>query len=88
MKLVARGGNRTAIGAWIELDADGSTHRRQVMPARGYLSQVELPVTFGLGATARVDALRITWPDGTRQELVPAGVDRLLVIEHPAGDEL
>ena len=88
VKLVGRGGNRNAIGAWIELEAEGSTHRRQVMPARGYLSQVELPVTFGLGATSRVDALRITWPDGTRQELVPAGVDRLLVIEHPAGDEL
>ena len=62
--------NRDAIGAWIELTANGITQRRQVMPTRSYLSQVELPVTFGLGKRTDVEALRVIWPDGT-VELIP-----------------
>ena len=63
--------NRHAIGAWIELEVSGVKQRRQVMPTRSYLSQVELPVTFGLGKQTRIDALRIEWPDGSRQEVTP-----------------
>ena len=37
---------------------------RTVMPARSYLSQVELPITFGLGAASSVDEVEIRWPDG------------------------
>src|SRR5260370_13640539 len=42
---------------------------RQVMPTRGYLSQSELPVTVGLGATTRPDEVEIFWPSGTRQKI-------------------
>ena len=59
--------NRDAIGAWVELDAGGVTQRRQVMPTRSYLSQVELPLTFGLGETDSIDSIRIIWPDGSEQ---------------------
>ena len=59
--------NRDAIGAWIELEAGGMTQRRQVMPTRSYLSQVELPVTFGLGSAEQIDSIRIIWPDGAEQ---------------------
>ena len=75
--------NRDAIGAWVEIFSDGETQRRQVMPTRSFLSQVELPVTFGLGSAARIDALRIRWPDGSLQELTPPAVDQLLVLEQP-----
>nr|VFJ63241.1 MAG: Repeat domain-containing protein [Candidatus Kentron sp. DK] len=65
--------NRDAIGARVELTAGGITQHRQIMPTRSYLSQVELPVTFGLGDTETVEAVRVFWPDGSRQEL--AGKD-------------
>lgn len=81
VKLVGKGVNQDAIGARVELVADGQTQSRQVMPARSYLSQVELPITFGLGNADAIESLRIHWPDGTTQELGPTGVDRLLVIE-------
>jgi len=81
VRLVSSRGNRNAVGAWIELEADGVTQRRQVMPSRSYLSQVELPVTFGLGAASRVDALRVRWPDGASQDVPVDGVDRLLLVE-------
>jgi len=79
--LEARGGNRDAIGAWVELRAGDTTQRRQVMPTRSYLSQVELPVTFGLGDADRVDALRIDWPDGSTQEVRVDAVDTVLHVE-------
>jgi hypothetical protein len=74
IKPVGRTANRDGIGALVELTAAGTTQRRIVMPARSYLSQVELPVTFGLGATDTIESLTITWPGGQKQS-VP--VDRL-----------
>jgi len=40
------------------------TCRRQLFPAKSYLSSVELPLTFGLGKADNVDELNITWPAG------------------------
>jgi hypothetical protein len=74
-------GQRDAIGAWLELTADGVTQRRQVMPTRGYQSQSELPVTFGLGTAAAVEKLTVTWPDGVSEDVRVDGVDRLLLVE-------
>jgi hypothetical protein len=48
---------------------------RTVMPARSYLSQVELPVTFGLGAAQSVDGIEIRWPDGTVETMPGPAVD-------------
>ena len=56
VKLVGKGQNRDAIGAWAILEAGGITQRRQVMPTRSYLSQVELPLTFGLGDVSKIDS--------------------------------
>ena len=56
------------------------------MPTRSYLSQVELPVTFGLGAAERVDALRIQWPDGSTQQVSVDAVDTVLHVEQAGSD--
>ena len=79
LKLTGSAGrNPDAIGARMELTAGGVTQYRRVMPSRSFMSQVEMPVTFGLGSTVAVEKLRIIWPDGTRQEISPARVDQLL----------
>lgn len=61
--------NRDAIGAWISVTAGGITQSRQVMPTRSYLSQSELPVTFGLGKAESIEAVEIVWPGGNRQRV-------------------
>jgi enediyne biosynthesis protein E4 len=76
--------NRDAIGSTVELTAGGVTQRRQVMPTRGYLSQVERTLTFGLGKSAHVDALKVDWTDGTRQEVAVPQVDREIRISRSA----
>jgi hypothetical protein len=54
--------NRSAIGARVTLEAGGLVQHREVSSARGYLSQSELPVTFGLGDATMVDRVTIRWP--------------------------
>ena len=86
--LEGKPGNTGAIGARVELTAGGVTRIREVRPTRGYLSQVERPVTFGLGELddpAAVE-LRIVWPDGTEQTLVPAALDTTLGIRQGGDD--
>jgi len=75
--------NRDAIGSVLELTAGGITQRRSVMPTRSYLSQVELPVTFGLGTAGNIDALHITWPDGQQQEVTVEELDTTLRVVQP-----
>jgi hypothetical protein len=81
VRLIGKKSNRDAIGAWVTLRAGGITQTRQVMPTRSYLSQSELPFTFGLGKTERLDSLEITWPGGAKQEVSPPAVDQFLVIQ-------
>lgn len=78
--------NRDAIGAQVAISSGGVTQRRTVMPTRSYLSQVELPLTFGLGDATTVDALRVTWPGGGVSEIAVEGVDREILIVEPATD--
>ncbi len=54
--------NRSAIGAKIVLEANGIEQRQEVASARGYLSQSELVVTFGLGKATKIDRVTIHWP--------------------------
>jgi hypothetical protein len=84
VQLAGRAPNPEAIGARISLSAGGITQVRELFPARGYLSSVEMPLTFGLGTADRLDSLVIRWPDGQEQTVATEGVDRLMIIEEPA----
>ena len=54
--------NRSAIGAVVRLTAGGITRERAVTAGRGYLSQSELPLTFGLGTATTIDRVEVRWP--------------------------
>ena len=81
VKLVGKSPNRDAIGALVELRIGDVTQTRRVSPTRGYLSQVELPVTFGLGTSTTMDRIVVTWPNGKQQIVPQPQADQLLVIE-------
>ena len=76
-KLTGTTSNRDAIGAEVKVRANGRNQWRTVMPTHGYLSQSELPVTFGLGSAEKVDSVEIRWPSGKRQTVTHARVDAL-----------
>ncbi|HEV3415241.1 MAG TPA: CRTAC1 family protein [Pirellulales bacterium] len=76
LKLIGTKANRDAIGAVVEVNLGDETLRQQVMPTRGYLSQSELPVTFGLGDRKSVKRVTIHWPGGGVQEVPNIQIDR------------
>ena len=80
LKLVGTKSNRDAIGAWVKVRVGSQTLSRQVMAARSYLSQSELPVTFGLGPASRVDEIAIAWPGGAVQKVNEWRLDSVNVI--------
>ncbi len=83
VQLKGQAPNTSAIGAQVSLTAGGVTQVRDLFPARGYLSSMELPLTFGLGNAERIDTLMIRWPDGREQTLSPEGVDRPIIVAQP-----
>jgi hypothetical protein len=70
--------NCSAIGARVKLEAGGKVLCREVVSARGYLSQSELPLTFGLGKAAKVDRVTIQWPgkNGGQEVLTNLAINR------------
>jgi hypothetical protein len=84
LKLMGDGGNREAIGARIEVRVAGQVLRNRVDPTRSYCSQVELPVTFGLGKNNRPDEVRVFWPDGSSQAVEDVRVNALTVVRKSA----
>jgi hypothetical protein len=60
--------NRDAIGATVRLYNGGDAQMRTVQGGSSYLSQSELPVTFGLGGRDRVERVTVDWPSGGTQE--------------------
>ncbi|MEO5960027.1 MAG: FG-GAP-like repeat-containing protein [Opitutaceae bacterium] len=67
--------NRFGVGATVRLETKAGIQIRQLMLARGYMSTSEPILHFGLGETASVDRLVVTWPSGAEQvfENVAAG---------------
>jgi hypothetical protein len=78
--------NRSAIGAQVTVEAGRWVQRREVVSGRGYLSQSELPLTFGLGRAGKVDRVTIRWPgkNAGKQVLTNLEVNRPHVIRQPA----
>jgi hypothetical protein len=60
--------NRDAIGSTVRVFHDGISQSRTVKSGSSYLSQSELPVTFGVGRRDRIDRAVVTWPNGRTEE--------------------
>jgi len=56
-----------------------------VKSGSSYLSQSELPVTFGLGSRTRADRLVVEWPSGATDEVKNVAAGELYTITEGAG---
>jgi hypothetical protein len=68
LKLTGTKSNRDAIGATVRVFAPGLTGSRTVKSGGSYLSQSELPVTFGIGRREGVERIVVQWPSGRTDE--------------------
>lgn len=67
-RLAGTTSNRDAIGATVRVFHGGTSQSRLVKSGSSYLSQSELPVTFGVGILDRLDRVVISWPNGRTEE--------------------
>ena len=68
LKLTGTRSNRDAIGAIVRIFHGGTSQMRMVKSGSSYLSQSELPITFGVGGRDVVERVVIAWPSGATQE--------------------
>ena len=85
LRLLDRNG-RDAPGARVELHrADGSVLWRRVRADGSYASSNDPRVLFGLGDSAKLQSLRVHWPDAQVEGWVVPGVDRYLTLRQGQG---
>jgi enediyne biosynthesis protein E4 len=81
--------NTLGIGAKVELWSNGQYQFHEHFLTRGYISSVDPVIHFGLkapgaGVEWTIDSIRVTWPLGTKQELlVSVKPNQLLTISEP-----
>ncbi len=75
VRCVGRGRNRDALGAVVEVEANGLVQREEVRTTQGYLSGSGPEILFGLGDAAEAARVRVRFPSGEVRERakVPAG---------------
>ena len=78
--------NRDGIGARVSIRTiDGRRRWQTVKTGSSYLSQNELPITFGLGHAKGVQAVEIAWPSGRVDRLPAENAGQSLLIEEGRG---
>jgi tetratricopeptide (TPR) repeat protein len=60
--------NKTALGAKVEIFADGQWQKWELAGSSGYQTQAPPQILIGLGKAAGIDLLRILWPTGVLQD--------------------
>jgi hypothetical protein len=88
VKLIGTKSNRDAIGARVTATTNtGATMTRMVKGGSSYLSQSELPLTFGLGkpGATKVVRLQILWPSGRKDSIADVKPNQSLTVQEGKG---
>ena len=75
-RLVGTKSNHDAIGATVRIFANGQQQMRMVRSGSSYLSQSELPATFGVGKLDQIERAVIGWPSGRSEEYRQLGTGK------------
>ncbi|MBQ0721778.1 MAG: CRTAC1 family protein, partial [Gammaproteobacteria bacterium] len=81
VKLKGSGKNSAAIGAEVTLYYDKGINYQELVPMRGFQSTVENRLHFGIGASQKIDSMRIQWPDGKCSVLYDIAANQFLTID-------
>ncbi len=84
LRLRQPGGNRDAIGAWVEVDLGGRVIRQELTIGGGHASGHLGFLHFGLGAATAVK-LRVQWPQGAWSDWQGAAADGFYLFDRDRG---
>jgi enediyne biosynthesis protein E4 len=83
IRLRQAGGNRDAIGSWVEIRVGDAVIRREITIGGGHLSGQLGWLHVGLGPSSRAD-VRVRWPDGTETAWQRVDGDSFVIIDRDA----
>ena len=86
VNLVGTPQNPFGLGANVDVVADSLRLTAEHTVYRGYVSTVEPTLHFGLGGAARVDTLRVRWPDGRVSRLTNLAADRVVTVRYETAE--
>ncbi len=69
--------NQAPYGARLKVYSQGWVQTQTLLSGRGYLSQPEATLHFGLGNHSTIDSVEVIWPDGSRQSQYEFKLDQL-----------
>jgi hypothetical protein len=84
LKVQGTRSNRDGIGAKVKVYTDRGVLQKMVRTGSSYLSQSELTLTFGLGASTAIDKLQVLWPSGRIDEWPGLAVDTTWLVREGA----
>jgi enediyne biosynthesis protein E4 len=84
-KLVGTQSNRDGIGATVRVFVGGQQQTRVVRSGSSYLSQSELPVTFGVGKANKIERVVFEWPSGRSEEYSNLGTGKSFQVTESKG---
>jgi hypothetical protein len=73
-------GKSAAIGARVTIQGGAVRQIADVAPVKGYLSQHDPRLHFGLGTAARADAIEVRWPNGKTTRLQNINANQFLKV--------
>jgi len=77
-------GVRDAIGARVTVTTGSLKQMEDLIPSRGYMSQGDPRLHFGLGKAKKADLVEIRWPDGTAEKFENVEANQFLKLVHKA----
>lgn len=80
LQLSGPAGNPMGVGARVRAYAGQQTWLLEQNPVRGFQSSVDPILHLGLGSTAQLDSLVISWPGGKTQRLTSVKADQTLTL--------
>ena len=85
VKLESEKVNRFAIGAHVTVIRRGNNALRHVHTDSSYLSANDVRVHFGLGDQPKIEAVQVSWPDGSKERFESVKCDRIVTLRQGTG---
>jgi hypothetical protein len=85
VQLVGTRSNRDGIGSSLKLTSGKFVHIEQAKGGMSYMSASDPRIHFGLGKSATIDSLEITWPSGQVDRLNNVPIDHIIAVKEGTG---
>jgi hypothetical protein len=88
IQLQGFGQNTYAVGSKIQLYIGKEILTKEVIPSRGFQSSVDYKQLIGIGKAAKIDSMKIIWPNRLISKVTNPGINKVHNIKQPEqGDE-